>query len=231
MSILSISDKEIWRNLHMNISERFYRWIEKRAVKICFALAVILAALITTGIYCRAEASAQRELQEHLAQEVLRFHVLANSDSEADQELKLQVRDAVLEYMEENMPEEDSADAAKDWVRAHIDTLENVSRQAAAQAGADYPVSAAVTTCWFPDKSYGDVTFPAGNYEALRIEIGEAKGHNWWCVLYPGLCFTDTVNAVVPDEGKEKLKNVLTEEEYSRVTADTDFKISWFFWQ
>ena len=214
----------------MDMSERIYRGIEKHAVKICFVLAVILAALITTGVYFRVDAASQEKLQEHLAQEVLRFHVLANSDSDEDQEMKLQVRDAVLKYMEENMPEEDSADAVKDWARAHIGEIEDVSRGIIADAGAEYPVSAAVTTCWFPDKSYGDVTFPAGNYEALRIEIGAAEGHNWWCVLYPGLCFMDTVNAVVPDEGKEKLKNILTEEEYSRVTADTDFKISWFFW-
>ena len=205
----------------MGITERIYKKIEKHAVKICFVLAVLLASLITTGVYYRAEAAAQGELQEHLAQEVLRFHVLANSDSDADQELKLEVRDAVLAYMDENMPEAESAEDTD----AHIDEIEEVGRAVVAEAGADYPVSAAVTTCWFPDKSYGDITFPAGNYEALRIEIGAAEGHNWWCV------FMDTVNAVVPDEGKQKLKNVLTEEEYSRVTADSDFKIGWFFWR
>ena len=139
-------------------------------------------------------------------------------------------RDAVLGYMEERLPESDGAAETKDWLRSHIDEIEEISRRTVADAGTEYPVSAAVTTCWFPDKTYGDVTFPAGNYEALRIEIGEAKGHNWWCVLYPGLCFMDTTNAVVPDEGKQKLKNVLTEEEYSRITADSDFKIGWFFW-
>ena len=217
--------------LHMGITERIYKKIEKHAVKICFVLAVLLASLITTGVYYRAEAAARGELQEHLAQEVLRFHVLANSDSDGDQELKLEVRDAVLAYMDENMPKAESAEDTERWARAHIDEIEEVGRAVVAGAGADYPVSAAVTTCWFPDKSYGDITFPAGNYEALRIEIGAAEGHNWWCVLYPGLCFMDTVNAVVPDEGKQKLKNVLTEEEYSRVTADSDFKIGWFFWQ
>ena len=79
--------------------------------------------------------------------------------------------------MEENMPEEDSADAVKDWARAHIGEIEDVSRGIIADAGAEYPVSAAVTISWFPDKSYGDVTFPAGNYEALRIEIGEESYH------------------------------------------------------
>ena len=114
-------------------------------------------------------------------------------------------------------------------MRRHTDELENLSREIVQQEGYDYPVSAAVTTCWFPEKTYGDLTFPSGNYEALRIEIGAAKGHNWWCVLYPNLCFLDAVNAVVPKEGKQELKNVLSEEEYSQITATTDFKIKWYF--
>ena len=81
-----------------------------------------------------------------------------------------------------------------------------------------------MTTSYFPDKTYGDVTFPAGNYTALRVEIGEAKGQNWWCVLYPNLCFLDAVNAVVPEEGKQKLEQVLTEEEYRQVTAAENLK-------
>ena len=137
---------------------------------------------------------------------------------------------SVLDYMKEKMPESASAEETENWLRRHIDGIEEVSRRIVSEAGAGYPVNAAVTTCWFPEKTYGDVTFPAGNYEALRVEIGAAKGHNWWCVLYPALCFMDTTNAVVPDEGKQKLKNVLTEEEYSRITADSHFKISWFFW-
>ena len=211
--------------------ERIYiQKIERNAVCIILLLAVCISTLLT-GIMCRrVDAAAQADMQAHLAQEVLRFHVLANSDSEEDQALKLKVRDAVLEYLEENMPEMSDAAETALWMRGNIDAIETVSRETVAAEGAEYPVNAAVTTCWFPEKSYGDVTFPAGNYEALRIEIGAAEGHNWWCVLYPGLCFLDAANAVVPDEGKQKLKNVLTEEEYSRVTATSDFKISWYFW-
>ena len=88
-----------------------------------------------------------------------------------------------------------------------------------------------MTFCDFPDKTYGDVTFPAGRYEALRIEIGRAEGHNWWCVLYPNLCFLDSVHAVVPEEGKEELRQVLTDEEYEMVTATTYFKVKWFFFE
>ena len=204
---------------------------ERNMARIILLLAAGISVLLTMILCRRADAAAQAEMQEHLAQEVLRFHVLANSDSDADQALKLKVRDSVLGFLEEAMPEMDDASRTAAWMREHIDEIEAVSRETVAAEGADYPVSAAVTTCWFPDRTYGGLTFPAGNYEALRVEIGAAEGHNWWCVLYPGLCFLDSANAVVPEEGREKLKNVLTEEEYSRITATSDFKVSWFFWQ
>ena len=194
-------------------------------------LAGLLAAAFFTGIiYMKQEVRAEERLQEHLAREVLRFHVLANSDSEQDQALKLQVRDAVLDYMREK-PKDMSLEQTVQWARSHTDEIRKIGEDTVRAAGADQTVSVAVTTCYFPDKTYGDVTFPAGNYQALRIELGEAKGHNWWCVLYPNLCFMDTTNAVVPEKGKKQLKEVLTEEEYSRVTANTKFKISWYFWK
>ena len=147
-------------------------------------------------------------MQQHLAQEVLRFHVLANSDSEEDQALKMQVKEKVIELLEEEIPEGMNVTETADWMRRNTDKLRDCAQQV-------------------PEKTYGDVRFPAGNYEALRIEIGEAKGHNWWCVLYPGLCFLNTTNAVVPEEGKQKLKSVLTEEEYEQITSTTEFHIRW----
>lgn len=210
--------------------KKWHMLFEKHAPKMCIVLALILAALVTGCICRRVDMVSRAQLQGHLADEVLRFHVLANSDSEADQTQKLAVRDAVLDYLEAEMPQELDEPDTEMWVRKHIDQIREVGSRAAAGSGEAYPVSAAVTTCWFPDKTYGDLTFPAGNYQALRIEIGAAEGHNWWCVLYPSLCFEDSVNAVVPGEGRQKLKNVLTEEEYSRITASTKFKIRWFFW-
>ncbi len=205
------------------------RFCYRNTEKVMVLMALVIALMVTWTAAGRLQMTAEAKTQQHLAQEVLRFHILANSDSEEDQELKLTVRNRVLDYLEKNMPQEMDADGTKDWMRRHTDELEEVSRQTVIAEGYDYPVSAAVTTAYFPDKTYGDVTFPAGNYEALRIEIGAAKGHNWWCVLYPALCFQDSVNAVVPDEGKQKLKNVLTEEEYSQVTAASDFKIKFYF--
>ena len=223
----------MYKNRKFNINGR-RKWrlavFEKHAPGICIVLAIILAALVTGRVCSRAEMISRAELQAHLAEEVLRFHVLANSDSEADQNQKLAVRDAVLDYLEAEMPQDPDEEETERWIRGHVEEIRACSRDAAAAAGTDYPVSAAVTTCWSPDKADGDLTFPAGNYRALRIEIGEAEGHNWWCVLYPALCFMDSTNAVVPEEGRQKLKNILTEEEYSRITADTKFRIRWFFW-
>lgn len=188
------------------------------------ALSLVIAALVTGFYVWRSGLLAQAEMQEHLAQEVLRFHILANSDSGRDQALKLTVRDRVLDYLESEMPKDLDVKGTKQWMRKNVDALEKLSRETVTENGYDYPVTAAVTTCWFPDKTYGDMTFPAGNYEALRIEIGDAQGHNWWCVLYPNLCFLDAAHMVVPEESKIKLQNVLTEEEYARITT-ADFRI------
>lgn len=193
--------------------------------KICI-LSGILLSLLVTGYVVKAK---QANMQEDLAKEVFRFHVLANSDSEEDQALKMQVKEAVISYMKEELPQSDSVEMTKAWALSHTEEIEELAEQVVCQEGYDYSVNAKVTTCDFPDKTYGDITFPAGEYEALRIEIGEAKGQNWWCVLYPNLCFIDAVHAVVPDEGKEDLKEVLEEDTYEMVTATTRFKIGWFF--
>lgn len=208
---------------------QYRTYTDRRADRIILILSLVIALFLTTFLCGRIDAAARTEMQEHLADEVLRFHVLANSDSEEDQTLKMLVRDEVLEYLKRNLPEGLDVNGTKDWVRRHADQLEETGRRTVAENGYDYPVSAAVTTVWFPDRTYGDVTFPAGNYEALRIEIGAAQGRNWWCVLYPNLCFMDTVHAVVPEEGKKKLKDVLTEEEYAQVTAGSEFRIKFFF--
>lgn len=193
--------------------------------KICM-LSGILIAFIVIGIF---ENKKQNDMQQELAEEVFRFHVLANSDSEKDQKLKMKVKEEVIFYMKQELPDSDSVDTTKAWARENLQTIEQVADEVIRREGYDYGVHAEVTTCDFPQKTYGDITFPAGEYEALRIEIGEAKGQNWWCVLYPNLCFIDAVHAVVPDEGKKELKNVLEDDTYDMVTATTRFKIRWFF--
>lgn len=193
--------------------------------KIC-VLAGILISLVVTGFVVNAK---QSRMQQDLAEEVFRFHVLANSDSEEDQALKMQVKEAVIAYMKEEIPSSDSVEMTKEWARSHLNAIVNLAEAVLAEEGYAYEVTAEVTTCDFPEKTYGDITFPSGEYEALRIEIGEAKGQNWWCVLYPNLCFIDAVHAVVPEEGKKDLRKVLEEDTYEMVTATTRFRIGWFF--
>ncbi len=213
---------------------KWYDYIknEKKRARISLGIALTIALLLTSWLAVQrgilVEAKAQKA-QEKLAGEVLRFHVLANSDSDRDQEVKMQVKEAVLDYMKQELPKGSDIDATREWAKEHLNEIEDISGKTLREAGSDDPVTAEITRDDFPEKTYGDITFPAGEYEALRIKIGEAKGHNWWCCLYPNLCFTDAVHAVVPDEGKEELKTVLDEEEYEMVTSTTNFKIKWYF--
>lgn len=176
----------------------------------------------------RVEAKIE-ETQQKLAGEVLRFHVLANSNSEEDQALKMKVKEAIIKYMKEELPNATCVEDTKKWTGSHEKDLQKVAEDTIRSEGYRYPVTAKLTESYFPDKTYGDVMFPAGKYEALRIQIGKAEGQNWWCVLYPNLCFIDATHAVVPKEGKQELESVLAEEEYEMVTATSKFKIKWFF--
>lgn len=197
---------------------------------ICMVISIVAGFLVTGGVIRgRALAYKMEETQKGLAEEVFRFHVLANSNSEADQELKLKVRDGIISYMKEQLSEDADKEETRRWARRNLNQLENVAKEIIINEGFAYDVDAKVEMISFPKKTYGDITFPAGDYEALRILIGDAVGNNWWCVLYPNLCFVDSIHAVVPKEEKEELKEVLTDEEYEVITVGTKFKIKWFF--
>ena len=173
----------------------------------------------------------QNKIQQNLKNNLIRFHVRANSDSSFDQACKLKVRDAVISKVSQMMDKADTKEEAFDILKKQKDSIKNTAQEILKKEGVIQKVKVHFVQEKFPEKTYGQYTFPEGIYDALRIDLGEAKGHNWWCVLYPSLCFRDAANAVVPNEGKEKLKHVLTEEEYSEITAGTEFKISWYFWK
>lgn len=152
-----------------------------------------------------------------VTKEVIRFHVRANSDSEEDQALKLLVRDAILEALGPEMAEVSSKAEARAVMEANLEQIEEIGRMVISNAGYDYEIHAYLTVEEFPIKNYGDFLFPAGEYEALRVDIGKKNGGNWWCVMYPGLCFVDTAGGVVASEGKEELRQILTPEEYQEI--------------
>ena len=148
--------------------------------------------------------------QQELADSVIRFHVIANSDTEEDQALKLAVRDRVLEEAEGLYPEGATLEQAQAALEGHLNTLAAAGRAVVEEQGYDYPVSARLEDCWFPTKEYEGFALPEGNYTALRVTIGEGKGQNWWCVAFPPLCLgaaSETVDQALeagyftPDQG------------------------------
>ncbi len=185
-------------------------------------MTVVTAVLFLGGIKIR-----QQSLQQGIAEKILRFHVLAASDTKEDQELKLKVRDAVGVYMEEELADALNKSESEELVRLHLGEIEAVAEQTIKEAGYDYPVTASLAYVEFPEKTYGAYVFPAGTYEALEVVIGEGKGHNWWCVMYPNLCFSGSVYEVADEEAEERLREVLSTEEYEAVFSSGNVKVEW----
>ena len=164
-------------------SKRLRRW--ELALLLGLALAALLGARLDGA-------------QGALADKVLRLHVLANSDSQADQALKLQVRDAVLEQAEGLLAGAESRAEAEALLAAHLPSLAAAGAEAVGAAGYGYPVTVSLEdNCWFPTRVYEDFALPAGLYTALRVEIGSGAGQNWWCVVFPPLCLGSVTETAV----------------------------------
>lgn len=144
-------------------------------------LALFVACLVCTALW--AEAT-----QVRLASQVIRLHVLANSDSEEDQALKLEVRDRVLETTSALLAGETEPQAAAVLLNQHLDDIAQTAAQEISAQGHDDRIEVRLEQTWFPTRQYQGISLPAGNYLALRVLIGEAEGHNWWCVVFPNLC-------------------------------------------
>lgn len=123
-----------------------------------------------------------------LRSDTLRLHVVADSNDADDQRVKLKVRDAVLKEASEELAGCKSAEAAANEANALLDVIERAADETLARNGMSYTSRARVVEMYFPAREYGDVRLPEGVYTALRVELGEAAGHNWWCVIYPSLC-------------------------------------------
>ena len=176
---------------------------------------ILLVMILAVGIY-QTYLKAD-PLQPKIAAKILRFHVLANSDSSRDQKIKLKVRDAVGAYIESKLSDSDSLIQTKQIVDENMKGIIAAADRVLVQEGAGYKSTAYLTTMDFPVKTYGEYTFPAGKYEALRVVLGEGEGHNWWCVLYPNMCFKGSVYEVVEEDAKEELREVLDPQEYADV--------------
>ena len=189
------------------------------------AAGVVLIIALTVGSIYYKQYQKQHHMQQQLAEKVLRFHVVANSDNLKDQQLKLAVRDAVGGYMKEKMNGVASKEECQSIVVEELAYIEQVANNVIAKEGYNYPVEAKLTTCDFPEKTYGEYTFPEGCYDALRVTIGEGNGQNWWCVMYPNMCFANSMYEVVDETSEKALRAVLNEEEYETVLKSGDYEV------
>lgn len=180
---------------------------------------IFLCCLGVLFTYSCNETKNLDELQRGIADEIVRFHVRANSDSDEDQALKLKVKEAVVEYLSQLLiGNNEKADTIK-IINENIESVENLAKSVIMSEGKEYNVTAYFENSYFPIKKYADMTFPAGYYDAFRIDIGSAKGKNWWCVLYPRLCFVDITYGVVPEDSKDELKTILDDDEYEIISG------------
>lgn len=175
-----------------------------------------IALLIGMAVFLISGAVSLQN-RDQLADKVVRLHILANSDSEEDQALKLRVRDRVLERATELLEQTGDRREAADVLQSHLPELERIAAEEISDCGYEYDVTAEVANTMFPTKEYDGFTLPAGEYLALRIIIGEGNGHNWWCVVFPPLCTT-----AAADVPASALAAGFDEEEVALVTEENE---------
>ena len=200
-----------------------------------FKKTLILATLLFIYVSISAISYAKTTASE-ISNSVFRLHVLANSDSSEDQNLKYKVRDKLISYMNTICSATTSKKEAIYIAQNHLNDFQKIAEQTISENGYTYPIKVEIGNFDFPTKTYGDISLPAGSYDALRVEIGKAQGQNWWCVMFPPLCFIDVSSGIVPDESKELLKENMNEEDFALISDNNShsdisfkFKILEFF--
>lgn len=176
---------------------------QKKLFYIILFFTLILTISITSCI----------SIQKSLSKKVLRLHILANSNSSFDQELKLKVRDEVVKYLTPLLKNSSNLSETKEIISNNLSSINDVA-QSVVSNFSNYKTTCSLATSSFPTKQYENISFPAGKYEALKISIGNGEGNNWWCVMFPPLCFTNSSAGKFDDSSKEQLKENLSEEEY-----------------
>lgn len=182
---------------------------------------LFLSLLLVTESPRYLQDKSTSTLQQQIATQVLRFHIRANSDTVADQQKKLRIKQSLLEWLTPILSENTSKSETIQCIRKNLPDI----RKEATRMVAPEHVTVTLQKEWFPEKTYGTCTFPEGIYDALRVDIGQAKGHNWWCVLYPSLCFADALEPSMTEEGEEKLQQVLDEDAYDLLLHPQKLKI------
>lgn len=194
--------------------------------KVKYSLILIILLIIYIFISAFFYVTA---ISNDLENSIFRLHVIANSDSVEDQNLKYIVRDNLISYMNELSANAKTKEEAIEIAKEHTDEFYNIAKKTIIDNGYNYDVTVEIGNFDFPTKHYGDISIPAGYYDALRVKIGSAQGQNWWCVMFPPLCFVNITSGIVPDESKELLESQLNEEEYNIISNKDSSEIKFKF--
>lgn len=194
----------------------------KKIIALMLTLIFVLA-FMASSIYSQTKGAD--DLSKNYKDKLIRFHVLANSNSEEDQNLKLKVRDGVISYLKPKLEKSQSIRESEKIILSNEDELRKLCKSIIDKNGYNYSVNIKLGYSKFPTKQYSSVVLPSGEYKALKIVIGKGQGRNWWCVMFPPLCFVDEQNNVIDKETDEKLKKVLTKEEYNLIVEKDNKKI------
>lgn len=189
---------------------------------------LVITLLLSLYIFISA-ISYVTAVSNDIANSVFRLHVIANSDSTEDQNLKLKVRDELLKFMNELSKDCSSKQEVMEMAKVHQNDLENIAKQIISNNGFNYGVSVEIGKADFPTKHYGDISLPVGTYDALKVKIGDSNGQNWWCVMFPPLCFVDVSTGIVPDSSKQEMQENLNEEEFDLISNTDSSEISFKF--
>lgn len=185
-------------------------------MKKILVLIIILISMVAGFVFYGQ--GLNKSNSEVIKDKMIRFHVIANSDSIEDQDIKLKVRDRVLEYIYPKLEESLEIDRSREILKENDKDIKDIALKVLEENNYNYNVESTLSNEVFPVKSYGDITLPQGEYEAYRIIIGEGKGQNWWCVMFPPLCFVDITKGEVSNKDTEEvMKKALSEKEYDMV--------------
>ena len=189
---------------------------EAKIIAAAFAIGLCVTAVVSAAMYSERMSSG-------ISSKFIRFHVIANSDSGVDQSLKIKVKDGVLAALKDEVDLCRTPEDTRNAIINSFPLIERASREIIRDEGFDYTAKASLERVMFPTKEYGELVLAAGNYEALRIEIGEAAGRNWWCVVYPPLCYVDVAQGTISENTRNELKNSMSDEEYRLVIKNDGF--------
>ncbi|EPY6470077.1 stage II sporulation protein R [Clostridium sporogenes] len=182
-----------------------------------FMLSIIVIFFIAFNSFNLVYGSTSSE-QKNISNKIIRFHVLANSDSIEDQSLKLKIKDEIIKYMMPKLDKSNSIDESRKILKENDKEIKKIAENIINKNGYKYSVNTYLGQEQFPIKTYGNITLPQGQYEAYKIVIGNGQGQNWWCVMFPPLCFVDvTKGEVSTKETEQKMKKVLKEEELKSI--------------